>query len=137
VDGGPELWSWHWEENTSSEVASIGAYEDECGGEDGICEEGGEESLSGEEPFGTDADEFEGVDLLGGPLHAEFGGDGRTCLPSDHEGGENGGELAAEAQGDEGAEEAARSESGKDIVALEAQNHAGEDGDDEDDGDAT
>ena len=93
--------------------------------------------MSGEKSFGANTDEVEGVDLFGGALHAEFCGDGGSCLSGDHECGEDGGELAAEAEGDERAEEAAGAESGEDVVALEAEDHAGEDGDDEDDGDAT
>ena len=75
MDSRPEFRGWYGEENATCEIASVGAHDDESGGEDWEREEGCKDALSHEKSFCPHADEVESIDLLGGTLHAEFGCD--------------------------------------------------------------
>lgn len=136
VNRGPINSGFERQDDGAGEVAAKHADETEEGGVYGVNNEGGDEARGDEVGVGVGPHGFEGVNLFAVALDAEFGGEGGASLADEHQSGEDGAEFTHESERDKGAEHSGGTEAVEDVVALESEDEAGEEADNEDDWDA-
>ena len=117
----------------AGEVTADDADDVEDGREQGEGQQRGHQPGADQIGHGVDVHDVQGVDLVGDAHDADLGRHGGTGASGQHDGREHGAQFADEAQRDGRAQHAHGTELDEGIVALQAQHHAAEDADEQDD----